>query len=556
MSELLQPSPMNRGRFPAPLESGDSTTTLLDQLLQEQQLFTPVARFSREHGTLPAQARYYSQLLPLDRPRPGQQYAFGVDLDVCTGCKACVSACHSLNGLDEDEIWRTVGLIHGDDDSGPYQQTVTTACHHCADPACLNGCPVKAYEKDAETGIVRHLDDQCIGCQYCVLKCPYDVPKYSKKRGIVRKCDMCYNRLAVNEAPACVQACPNGAITIRLVEIPSLPAQSRLVPDAFPSDYTRPSTAYTTRKSIPLNARAADAHSLRLEHAHFPLVFMLVLTQLAAGLFIALALIQFFQLQLPSAPWALAGFASLNLGLALSVLHLGRPLKAWRAFLGLKTSWMSREILIFSVFAGSVGLATTASLWPALRPWIPGPFSALDLGAWLSPISLLTAVLGLLGVFTSAMIYIDTRRPPWAAPRTFAKFFTTVVLLGATGSACLMSLSNGPLPGRFALGLPILMLGLWGWDLIASRRALKSPEHPAHFMAKTIQLLMAPWFRAQITLCCAAIGLATLAISLRSSGQGICLALVFVLALLSQLLERTFYFAACPAPRMPGGFHP
>ena len=50
-----------------------------------------------------------------------------------------------------------------------------------------------AYEKDAETGIVRHLDDQCIGCQYCVLKCPYDVPKYSKKRGIVRKCDMCYS---------------------------------------------------------------------------------------------------------------------------------------------------------------------------------------------------------------------------------------------------------------------------------------------------------------------------------------------------------------------------
>ena len=75
----------------------------------------------------------------------------------------------------------------------PYQQTVTTACHHCVEPACLEGCPVLAYEKDAETGIVRHLDDQCIGCQYCVLKCPYDVPKYSAKRGIVRKCDMCYD---------------------------------------------------------------------------------------------------------------------------------------------------------------------------------------------------------------------------------------------------------------------------------------------------------------------------------------------------------------------------
>ena len=45
----------------------------------------------------------------------------------------------------------------------------------------MNGCPVGAYEKDADTGIVRHLDDQCIGCSYCILKCPYDVPKYSKK---------------------------------------------------------------------------------------------------------------------------------------------------------------------------------------------------------------------------------------------------------------------------------------------------------------------------------------------------------------------------------------
>jgi Fe-S-cluster-containing dehydrogenase component len=160
-----------------------------------------------------------------------------VDLDACTGCKACVSACHSLNGLDEDEMWRSVGLIHSDAPEEPYQQTITTACHHCEDPACANGCPVLAYEKDAETGIVRHLDDQCIGCQYCVLKCPYDVPKYSKKRGIVRKCDMCQSRLAVGEAPACVQACPNEAIRIEVVRTGD--GGASLVPGAFESSYTR-----------------------------------------------------------------------------------------------------------------------------------------------------------------------------------------------------------------------------------------------------------------------------------------------------------------------------
>ena len=166
--------------------------TLIDDLLAEQQSLTPVGRFAQKaaRGETPAHARYYRDFIPLTKPAPGTQYAFAVDLDACTGCKACVNACHSLNGLDEGEIWRTVGVLVGGTPDQPYQQTITTACHHCAQPACLLGCPVAAYEKDATTGIVRHLDDQCIGCQYCILKCPYDVPKYSTARGIVRKCDM------------------------------------------------------------------------------------------------------------------------------------------------------------------------------------------------------------------------------------------------------------------------------------------------------------------------------------------------------------------------------
>jgi Fe-S-cluster-containing dehydrogenase component len=99
-----------------------------------------------------------------------------------------------MNGLDEGETWHDVGVLFGGTVLKPVQQTITTACHHCVDPACMNGCPVNAYDKDPVTGIVRHLDDQCIGCQYCIWKCPYNVPKYSKKRGIVRKCDMCSSR--------------------------------------------------------------------------------------------------------------------------------------------------------------------------------------------------------------------------------------------------------------------------------------------------------------------------------------------------------------------------
>ena len=196
---------------------------LADLLAEQGRLQTPVVRASAAFDQIvnrKAEPVNFQSLIPLSRPGPGEQYAFEVDLDSCSGCKACVVACHALNGLEDDESWRDVGLVHGGSPAAPYQQTITTACHHCADPGCLHGCPVLAYEKDPVTGIVRHLDDQCIGCQYCVLKCPYDVPKYSARLGIVRKCDMCHQRLGAGEAPACAQACPTHAIRIVTVPVP------------------------------------------------------------------------------------------------------------------------------------------------------------------------------------------------------------------------------------------------------------------------------------------------------------------------------------------------
>jgi ferredoxin len=145
------------------------SATLVERLLDEQRQPTAVDTFARLHATdrLPPQEKYYRELLPLNAPRPGEQYAFEVDLDRCSGCKACVTACHALNGLDESEVWRDVGLLHGGTTDLPVVQHVTTACHHCLEPACLTACPVNAYEKDLHTGIVKHLDDQCFGCQYC-----------------------------------------------------------------------------------------------------------------------------------------------------------------------------------------------------------------------------------------------------------------------------------------------------------------------------------------------------------------------------------------------------
>src|SRR5258708_282416 len=375
---------------------GPPLLALVDELLAEQgRLQTPVTRAAQVFEQSKAGGRkpkIHSDLIPLSQPGPGEQYAFEVDLDSCSGCKACVVACHALNGLEDNDSCRDVGFVHGGSHAAPFQQTVTTACHHCADPGCLNGCQVLAYEKDPGTGIVRHLDDQCIGCQYCMLKCPYDVPKYSERLGIVRKCDMCHNRLAEGEAPACVQACPTHAITIVKVSItvggvPSPRADTSQFLAAAPDPaHTLPTTRYVSQRPIPSDLVAADAAVLRPQPPHWPLVVMLTLLPLAVGCQ-AIA-------SLPGVSSAVVTYYITNiawlagaLGLAASFLHLGQPLRAWRIFLGWRRSWLSREALVFGAW---FALATAALIHPALVA--------------------ASALLGVLGLFCSVMIYADTRR--------------------------------------------------------------------------------------------------------------------------------------------------
>jgi len=90
---------------------------------------------------------------------------------------------------------------------------LSLACHHCARPACLAGCPSAAYEKRPD-GVVVHRDDRCIGCRYCEMACPFGAPQYDELRGIVKKCDLCAHRIDEGRLPACVAACPTGALAM------------------------------------------------------------------------------------------------------------------------------------------------------------------------------------------------------------------------------------------------------------------------------------------------------------------------------------------------------
>ena len=529
--------PATLQRIPAPPSAKKAAApaseprTLIDQLLAEQNsLQTPVASFSESHDRAPDLADHYRSLIPLTKPGSGEQYAFEVSLDRCTGCKACVSACHSLNGLDEHETWRDTGALLGGDEAPGWQQTITTACHHCGDPGCMNGCPVGAYEKDDDTGIVRHLDDQCIGCSYCILKCPYDVPKYSKKRGIVRKCDMCHQRLAEGEAPACVQACPTEAIRIVAVSKTAPPAlfNTPLTPSSTlpESTITRPTTRYLGR-DVPSTAFAADRELLVPQHAHWPLIFMLVFTQAGIGLLVIGAGI--LPASSPQLSVLLTATTIFFIGMAASVLHLGQPLKAWRFFLGLRTSWLSREILAFSLFA-PIPLVLCAL---ALIPDFPSK----------NLLSLITAYpvlpLGLIAVFTSVMIYHDTHRPLWRLPLGAARFFGTV----ASFSALALAIGKpGPLTAlAFALIVSIKLIPELR-ILTLARNPVWSPDH------HSARLQLGPLrniLLSRITLAVFAIGL------------GFILPWAALpLLLLAEVFERQLFFQSVHAPKMPGNFGP
>jgi len=137
------------------------------------------------------------------------------DATLCIDCKMCERACAEKHGLAYDDAIAaeqkqsahklTVVLEQGD----KYMRRL---CMNCQDPTCASVCPVGAFRKTAE-GPVTYDASRCIGCRYCMLACPFSVPKYEwdKALPLVRKCDMCAERVAKGQPTACAEICPTGA---------------------------------------------------------------------------------------------------------------------------------------------------------------------------------------------------------------------------------------------------------------------------------------------------------------------------------------------------------
>jgi Fe-S-cluster-containing dehydrogenase component len=149
-----------------------------------------------------------------------------VDTTRCIGCRACEAACAEANALDgparagDPEVLdvrrstdeRTFTVVNRV--ARRPERFVKSQCMHCLEPGCASACPTRALEKTA-AGPVVYNPERCLGCRYCMVACPFNVPKYeyTSASPYVRKCTFCAERQARGIPPACTSVCPSGALT-------------------------------------------------------------------------------------------------------------------------------------------------------------------------------------------------------------------------------------------------------------------------------------------------------------------------------------------------------
>lgn len=160
-----------------------------------------------------------------------------VDLTRCVGCRSCEAACNKEQGLPEPELPFDDFSVFDIRHHGQKRRTDETAytivnrydvpeidhplfrkvqCNHCEEPACLTSCFVNAYTKTPE-GAVIYNAKVCVGCRTCMVACPFYIPTFKYSSAFnprIMKCIFCYDtRLKEGKAPACVEACPQEALT-------------------------------------------------------------------------------------------------------------------------------------------------------------------------------------------------------------------------------------------------------------------------------------------------------------------------------------------------------
>lgn len=143
-----------------------------------------------------------------------KRMAFALDLNICSGCLACVTACQDQNDEKAPNTpFRTVTMQEKQMPGKTFVHLnyLSLACVHCADAPCLMVCPAGAIFRDQATGAIGITQSLCVGCHSCELACPFGAPKFTHDGKMV-KCDFCYVRQQYGLKPACVHTCTTGAL--------------------------------------------------------------------------------------------------------------------------------------------------------------------------------------------------------------------------------------------------------------------------------------------------------------------------------------------------------
>lgn len=214
-----------------------------------------------------------------NKTMPPEAVGLLYDSTLCIGCKACVAACKNANGMPPeystpDQLWdtpldlsgKTLNIIkvykegsgeHKDSEKDGYA-FMKSSCLHCVDPSCVSACPVGAMSKDPVTGIVSYNKDACIGCRYCVVACPFSVPRFQYDKAIpeISKCQLCRHRTKDGKYSACAEVCPTGATLFGKVKDLKAEAKRRLA--LKPGQETSfPRGNINTHDQPPMTAKAA-----------------------------------------------------------------------------------------------------------------------------------------------------------------------------------------------------------------------------------------------------------------------------------------------------------
>jgi Fe-S-cluster-containing dehydrogenase component/DMSO reductase anchor subunit len=270
---------------------------------------------------------------------------FEFDAALCVACNACNAACTLENGFQPG----TRSIMSWNENALPLLRVInlSLACNHCEKPACAEGCPARAYTIES-TGIVLHHPEKCMGCCYCTWRCPYDAPKINEAKGYIEKCSFCIDRAAENIEPACVTACPTGAIKITYKDdfeaidtgwfperglVPSLELKNVTVvsgPLIIPSEAGE-ECEEDREDDVPVTGDG-------LKKEWSLIVFSLLVTAASALLILPALGTSVSTGPLPA--------LMMTAALIISFVHLGVPGRAFRAAFNLISSPLSREILM------------------------------------------------------------------------------------------------------------------------------------------------------------------------------------------------------------------